>query len=89
MQQKCDELSGMRIGIDVCYVTEGTAQSIIIIVNVIIIIIIITTITNTITTTIQVLTCCKRHVSFSEIVCICDRKGLLGQIAKSGYSVQL
>jgi hypothetical protein len=91
VQQKYDELSGIKIGIGVCHVTEKIAESIIMIVNVIIIIIIIIiiTITNTITTTIQVLTCCKRHVSFSEIVYTCDRTGLLGQIAKSGYSVQL
>jgi len=32
VQQKCDELSHMKIGIGVCYVTEGIAQSIIIII---------------------------------------------------------
>jgi hypothetical protein len=58
VQQKCDELSDMKIGIGVCHVTEKIAQSIIIFVNVTIIIIIIiitTTITNTITSTIQIL----------------------------------
>jgi len=50
MQQKCDELSHMKIGIDMCHVTEETAQYIIVIVTIIIIIIIII---NTITNTIQ------------------------------------
>jgi hypothetical protein len=62
----------MKIEINICYVTEGIAQFIIIIIIIVIIIIIIIVIiiiiiiTNTITTTIQASVYCKWHMLLSH-----------------------
>jgi hypothetical protein len=55
VQQKCDELSHLKIGIGMCYVTEEIAHSIIIIIIIIVTDVIVNNIiiTNTIITTIQ------------------------------------